>query len=206
MVITIVDYGMGNLGSIINMLKRIGAEGQISADGDEIRKAEKIVLPGIGAFDAGMRKLHELGLVEILNELVLKQKIPTLGVCLGMQLLTRSSEEGSLEGLGWIDARTIRFTIDSADTELKVPHMGWNNISVLKRYPLFGNLDQGARFYFVHSYHVVCSQEEDIAATANYGVEFVAAVQKQNIFGVQFHPEKSHKYGMSVLRAFAESA
>ena len=203
--IIIIDYGMGNIGSILNMLKKIGAQAKISGDPGEIRAAEKIILPGVGAFDTGMRQLNEHGLVELLNEKVLEQKTPVLGVCLGMHLLVKKSEEGALPGLGWIDGETVRFHFDSKQTGLKVPHMGWNNITIQHSDPLLRDLE-GSRFYFVHSYHLLCHNSADIIAATHHGYEFPSIVRRGNIMGTQFHPEKSHRFGMQLYRNFVESA
>ncbi len=203
--IVIVDYGMGNLGSILNMLRRVGAEAMVSSRVADIESAAKLVLPGVGSFDAGMRRLRELGLVDVLSEKVLRLKTPTLGVCLGMQLLTTSSEEGTEPGLGWIEARTVRFRFEGEQSRLKIPHMGWNTVTIRKKANLFAGMDDQSRFYFVHSYHVVCDDPEDVAATTEYGYEFVSAVERGNITGAQFHPEKSHRFGMKVYTNFVSA-
>lgn len=200
--IVIVDYGMGNLGSIANMLKKIGTESLITADPAKIESAQKLILPGVGAFDSGMANLAHRNLIAVLNQKVLQNKTPVLGVCLGMQLLTKASQEGSLPGLGWIDASTVKFDLP-AGSSLKVPHMGWNTVKVFRSHPLFERLEQEARFYHVHSYHVVCSTKEALAMT-EYGYDFVSAVACENVFGVQFHPEKSHRFGMQLLKNFVE--
>lgn len=200
----IIDYGMGNLGSIVNMLKKIGTKVLISRDIESIEKADKLILPGIGAFDTGIKNLVQEGLIEALNKKVIGEKTPILGICLGMQLLTKSSEEGHLHGLGWIDAQTIRFKFDERGNNLKIPHMGWNTVRLNKESPLFKEMFAEPRFYFVHSYHVVCNDEHDILTTTHYGYEFVSSIQKDNIMGVQFHPEKSHKFGMKLLKNFVD--
>jgi imidazole glycerol-phosphate synthase subunit HisH len=205
--IVIIDYGMGNLGSILNMLKKIGAPAKVSAEVQEIQAADKLILPGVGAFDAGMARLEELNLVNVLNDKVFNHKTPTLGVCLGMQLLTRRSAEGARPGLGWIDGETIRFRFtDPAQSKLKIPHMGWNTVKVQREGALFKGLNDEARFYFVHSYHVVCHNPADILTTTDYGYDFVSAVQREHIMGAQFHPEKSHKFGLKLLKNFVELA
>lgn len=205
--IVIVDYGMGNLGSILNMLKKIGApSAKISTDPRDIEQAEKLILPGVGAFDTGMKHLRETGLIPLLNEKVVKAKVPTLGVCLGMQLITKKSEEGELPGLGWLDAETIRFSFDPMKTGLKVPHMGWNTVKIQRAGTLFNEMYPDARFYFVHSYHVVAHNANDVLAMTNYGYDFVSAVQHENIMAAQFHPEKSHKFGMRLYKNFVEYA
>ncbi len=204
--IVIVDYKMGNIGSVLNMLKRIGADAIITADPREIEKADKLILPGVGAFNTGMRHLHESNLLSVLNEKALARRTPTLGICLGMQLLTQRSEEGDLPGLGWIDGYTAKFRFNGDHGHLKIPHMGWNTVKIDRGNSLFRGLEEEARFYFVHSYSVVCERDEDVLAWTHHGEDFVAAVQRENIMGTQFHPEKSHKYGMRLLKNFAELA
>jgi len=201
--ITIINYGMGNLGSIVNMFKRIGVPSIVTNDIGTIRKATKLLLPGVGAFDAAMKRINSIdGLKETLDEIVLIKKRPILGICLGMQLLTKSSEEGVENGLGWIDAMTVRFPNENG---LKIPHMGWNIVHFTRSHPLNkGMLDEEQRFYFVHSYFVVCINEQDILGQTNYGIRFTSVIQNGNIFGAQFHPEKSHKFGMQLLKNFAE--
>ena len=202
--IAIIDYGMGNVGSMANMLKKIGAEATITADPDVIASADKLILPGVGAFDHGMRELHARALVPVIRDQVIEQRKELLGVCLGMQLLTERSEEGSCEGLGWVPGRTVRFLSMGDAGSRKVPHMGWNLAEPMRDDPLFAGLDSDARFYFVHSYHVSCDNGA-VLATTNYGGPFVSAIRKGNIAGVQFHPEKSHRFGMQLLRNFVGS-
>lgn len=202
--IVIIDYGMGNLGSILNMLKKIGAPAIISADAREIESAEKLILPGVGAFDTGMKRLRELGMLDLLNDKVLNKKTPTLGVCLGMQLLMKQSAEGRERGLGWIDGEAIRFQFDPQQKNLKIPHMGWNTLAVQQNGALAQNMPQDARFYFVHSYHVVCHNAADVVATTDYGYAFPSMLQHENIVAAQFHPEKSHRFGMLVYKNFVE--
>jgi glutamine amidotransferase len=198
--ITIVDYGLGNLGSIQNMLRRIGADSVITRDVGEIARATKLILPGVGAFDAGMRNLQEFGLLEVLNQKVRQEKIPVLGICLGMQLMTASSEEGVLPGLGWVGATARRF---SPAASRKVPHMGWRVVETRQDCPLVAGLGAEARFYFVHSYFVACINRADVLLAADYGGAFDAAFASGNVMGVQFHPEKSHRFGMRLLGNFA---
>lgn len=202
--IVIVDYGVGNLGSIKNMFKKIGYKAEPSSDPEVLRQAEKLILPGVGAFDAGMSKLRERGLINLLNELVLEKKVPVLGHCLGMQLMTKKSEEGTETGLGWVEAESIRFKFESDQSHLKIPHMGWNGIDVQRQHAIVAGLETGARFYFVHTYHVVCENPADVVAYTDYGYNFASIIQKENIIGAQFHPEKSHKFGMQFLKNFAE--
>jgi len=202
--IAIINYGMGNLASIANMLKKVGVHAHISSDVSIIAKANKLILPGVGAFDHAMENLSKGGFVAILNNRVINEKIPILGICLGMQLLTKRSEEGSSLGLGWIDAETVRFKFDDVNSNLKIPHMGWNQLFVRQAHPLFADLEVVNRFYFEHSYHVVCADSDNVLATTSYGFDFISAIVKDNIIGVQFHPEKSHKFGMQVLKNFLE--
>lgn len=202
--ITIIDYGMGNLGSVANMFKRIGIQSQITSDLDTIAKAQKILLPGVGAFDAAMQRINEGGFREVLDQKVLKEKVPTLGICLGMQLLTKSSEEGVLAGLGWVNAKTIKFKFSEKQT-LKVPHIGWNPTLAVAQTPLTNNFQEDTRYYFVHSYYVVPENENDIMLKTHYGFDFCSGIYNQdNVFGAQFHPEKSHKFGMKLFENFAK--
>ena len=202
--IVIIDYKMGNIGSIKNMLKKIGTEAVITSKPNEIRDAHKLILPGVGSFDTGMNHIRKMDILPTLHEKVMLHKTPILGICLGIQLFTEKSEEGTQTGLGWIKGETVRFRINHQETGLKIPHMGWNSISVKKKESLLKNCQKDIRFYFVHSYHVVCKNEADILATTHHGYDFVCAIQRNNILGVQFHPEKSHQYGMQVLRNFVE--
>ena len=200
--ITIINYGMGNLGSVQNMLKRIGVKSIITSDINEIEKAEKILLPGVGAFDAAISKIDELNLRPILTYMAKEKKVPFLGICLGMQLLTESSEEGVLKGLNFVPAKTIKFKCPE-NSDLKIPHMGWNLVTKKTESVLTKNFTNEFRFYFVHSYHVKCDNPINSILTTNYGYEFDSAIQNENVFGAQFHPEKSHKYGMQLLSNFA---
>jgi imidazole glycerol-phosphate synthase subunit HisH len=202
--IVILDYGMGNVGSIQNMLGRLGIESRVTNDPAAVRSASKLILPGVGAFDTAMRRLNELGMVETLNQKVLEERTPLLGICLGMQLLTNGSEEGKLPGFGWVDAYAERFRMVE-DAPLRVPHMGWREVTVRQPSAILQPEDTGSRFYFVHSYHVRCANESSVVATADYGAVFHAAVMRDNVVGTQFHPEKSHKFGLRLLERFARS-
>lgn len=202
--IAIINYGLGNLGSIKNMLTRLGFEAVITGDPQQMRAADKLILPGVGAFDSAMINLDRFGMIGVLNELVLDRKVPILGICLGMQILSRRSEEGTLPGLGWLDSETVRFRFDEGERKLKVPHMGWNEIEIKRNNPLLAETEGTLRFYFVHSYHMRCSDPADLLATSRHGIEFAAAVNRGNVWGMQFHPEKSHKFGLKVLKNFGE--
>lgn len=191
---------MGNLGSIKNMFKHIGVQSELVSSVDDIAAAQKILLPGVGAFDEAIKRIDELNIRQVLEQKAMQEKIPVLGICLGMQLLTNSSEEGQLAGLGWIPAKTIRFRVSN----LKVPHMGWNLVEPSNRSMLTDGLPPQSRFYFVHSYYVRVDDEKHSILKTNYGLQFDSAIQKDNIFGAQFHPEKSHKFGMQLLRNFAK--
>jgi glutamine amidotransferase len=199
--ITIVDYGMGNLGSMLNMLKRIAVKASIESNPEQIATAQRLILPGVGAFDAAMSRIEGVpGLREVLDSKALVEKVPVLGVCLGMQLLTNSSEEGRLPGLAWIPGSTRRFPKGS---ELKVPHMGWNVAIPDGSNPLTFNVGAEPRYYFVHSYYVHASNRNHSVMHTHYGLSFDSAIAHENIYGVQFHPEKSHRFGMQILKNFA---
>lgn len=200
--IGIIDAGIGNVGSIRNMFKKIGVAAEIVCDTEGIKRATKLVLPGVGAFDAGMTRLHASGLLPCIEERALSDRIPVLGICLGMQLMTRGSDEGSLPGLGWVPARTLRFLPEQL-SRLRVPHMGWNRVLPVREHALTNGLEEEGAFYFVHSYYVQCDETTNILLTAHHGVDFVASFEHGNLLGVQFHPEKSHRYGMQLLRNFA---
>jgi len=200
--IAIINYGLGNLTSIKNMCKRIGVDAEITGDFEKIASADKLILPGVGHFKKGMENLHTLGMKDLLDTLVLKEKKKILGICLGAQLMTQHSEEGDVDGLDWVDATTNRFDTTGLKG-LKVPHMGWRNIIPKNNSALWNDLPEDPRFYFVHSYHFKFRQPDEIIATAIYGYEFACAFQKDNIYGAQFHPEKSHKFGMKVLENFS---
>lgn len=200
--ISVVDYGVANLGSMLNMLRKVGVEAERANTPEQLLAAEKIVLPGIGAFDQGMSALAERGLVEPLKSKALVEGTPILGVCLGMQMLGSESEEGAMEGLALVAATCRRFR-PPAGSALKVPHMGWSRVTPRRDSPLLSGLDDQSRFYFVHSYHLCCEDPNDVLAVSSYGDEFVSVINRRNIFGVQFHPEKSHRFGMTVLRNFA---
>lgn len=198
--IVVIDYGMGNIRSVVNKIQRAGHKAIVSYENSVIQNADKLILPGVGHFLNGMQKLRERNIIDVLNEKVINQKVPILGICLGMQLFTNSSEEGNTEGFGWLDAETVKFNL--SDIRHKIPHIGWNSIDQKKESPLLNAITNDKCFYFVHSYHLRCNEVSDILTTTFYGYEFVSAVQKENIFGTQFHPEKSHEWGEKLLNNF----
>ena len=201
--IVIIDYGVGNLSSIKNMLRKCGFESEVSSDPAVVASASHLILPGVGSFDHGIANLRAAPYFEVLSDKVLVQRTPFLGVCLGAQLLADSSEEGVLPGLGWIKGRVVRFDKEKmAKSNLKVPHMGWAEVQKKKNSPVFNDMYPDPRFYFVHSYHWVCDDISSELVSATYGYEFTAGVEQGNILGVQFHPEKSHKYGMRLYENF----
>ena len=201
--IAILDYKMGNVQSIANMFKKIGVKAKVTQDVEEIANAQKLILPGVGYFDYAMNHLTSMPYFPILNDLVIRDKTPILGICLGAQLMLNGSEEGvPTQGLSWIDGSVVKFRTESHG--LRVPHMGWNDVIVKKESPLTAHLPEEPRFYFVHSYYFQLKQAEDTLLTTSYGIEFASAFSRDNIYGVQFHPEKSHKYGMQLLKNFAD--
>lgn len=197
--ILVVDYGVGNIGSIISMLNKIGVEMLVGCSVADIQRADKLILPGVGAFDRAMAELHKRNIVQVLTDAAFVNKKPVLGICLGAQILGNSSEEGQIPGLGWIDMEIKKFSKPG----LRVPHMGWNFVKPVRDSILFDPvLTEEQRFYFVHSYYMSCKNQEDIVAVANYGEKFACIVNRKNIYGVQFHPEKSHKFGFNLLKRF----
>jgi glutamine amidotransferase len=196
----IINCGEGNVNSVQKMMARINNDTSVTSSPAEIEKADRIILPGIGHFQKAMEALNRLGLLEPLNEAVLNRKTPILGICLGMQLMSRSSEEGNTKGLGWIEGEVVRFR---EDLKIKVPHMGWNTISIRKQSRLMYDVEEGTAFYFAHAFHWKSNDPATILCETDYGVSFPSAIEKENIFGVQFHPEKSHDDGLQLLRNFA---
>ena len=202
--IGVVDYGVGNVGSIANMLAKVGGKPLITRDHGALREAEKIILPGVGAFDTAMSNLHSLGLYDLLNELVVERRKPTLGVCLGAQLIGTASEEGKLPGFGWLDFKLLRFR-GLEGQKLRVPHMGWNTMTPTRPdIGIFQGVPEPMRFYFVHSYYMAAGDASMVLGTTPYGGTFASVVGKRNVLAMQFHPEKSHKYGIAVYRNFLE--
>ena len=196
----IIDYSVGNLGSIKNMVKYVGGEAKIVEKPDDFIDCDRVILPGVGAFDKGIKSLRNSGLLEKLEYLTLEKKMPTLGICLGAQLMTLNSSEGVENGLGWLNAETVKFNLNS--TEYKLPHMGWNEIKTIGKHPIFDGLDNESRFYFVHSYFMQSNDTQQILARTKFGIEFDSGLCDKNIVALQFHPEKSHKFGMKVISNF----
>jgi glutamine amidotransferase len=203
--ITIIDYNTGNLGSIQNMLAYLGIESHITCDIGLVQDAKKIILPGVGHFDYGMQQLKKSGLIEVLTKKVIEDKTPILGICLGVQLLTEGSEEGTERGLGWIKGKTVSFDKTKLNPNQKIPNMGWADVTDFNQSKLFENMPEVPRFYFVHSYHLQLEDPANCLVCSNYGYSFAAGIEQENILGVQFHPEKSHKYGMKLLENFANN-
>ncbi|MEO6527851.1 MAG: imidazole glycerol phosphate synthase subunit HisH [Gemmatimonadaceae bacterium] len=201
--ITIVDYGLGNIQAFLNLYKRLNIEATRARTAQELTGATKVILPGVGAFDHAMEQLQSSGMRETLDDLAMNRRVPVLGICVGMQMLARGSEEGQCVGLGWIDGYVKRLpSVDAAET-LPLPHMGWNDVQPTMSNGLFSELERDARFYFLHSYYFECERADDVAAVSRYGGEFTCAVTSRNIHGVQFHPEKSHHFGTRLLKNFA---
>jgi imidazole glycerol-phosphate synthase subunit HisH len=202
--IHIVDYGLGNIQAFLTSFQRLGVDAVRAQTASDLDGATKLILPGVGAFDHAMDLLNRSGMRAALDSLVLQQRVPVLGICVGMQMLADSSEEGRLPGLGWVPGVVRHFTADAAFPGLPLPHMGWNDVQPQPQQPLFEGMELDARFYFLHSYLFACKSSVHVAAVASYGVDFSCAVSSGNVYGVQFHPEKSHHYGTRLLKNFAD--
>lgn len=202
--ITLIDYGVGNIFAFQNVYKRLNIPTKIAKTADDLEDAVKLILPGVGAFDYAMEQLNASGMRKKLDELVLLKKIPVIGICVGMQMMGNRSDEGTSEGLKWIDADILKFDESLIQQRTKLPHMGWNDVSPIHGCSLFEGLEQEAIFYFLHSYYFKCNNEEDSIAISNYGLPFTSAVNVDNVYGIQFHPEKSHQYGEKLLHNFAK--
>jgi imidazole glycerol-phosphate synthase subunit HisH len=200
--IRIVDYGLGNIRAFLNVFNRLNIEAASATNAGELQDATKLILPGVGAFDHAMELLTQSGMREQLDEMVLQRRVPVLGICVGMQILAGSSDEGSARGLGWIEGHVASFR-SLQQPQLMLPHMGWNDVQPVAGGGLFAELEQDARFYFLHSYYFSCASAQHVAAVCSYGTDFACAVHAGNIFGVQFHPEKSHHFGTQLLKNFA---
>jgi len=202
--IHIVDYGLGNIQAFVNVYKRLGIDATRARSKDDLQEVTRLILPGVGAFDHAMELLDASGMRETLEHFVKQEKVPVLGICVGMQILAASSEEGARPGLGWVDGRVRSFSGNTLSAALPMPHMGWNDVLPVAGASLFKGLEQDARFYFLHSYYFDCEDASHVIAHADYGFQFHCAVQNENVFGVQFHPEKSHHWGATLLKNFAE--
>jgi glutamine amidotransferase len=202
--ITIIDYGLGNIRAFVNVYERLNIKTKVAHNAEDIKDATKIILPGVGAFDYAMKQLNASGMRDELDNKVLGEKIPVIGICVGMQILANSSEEGILPGLGWIDGEVKLFDTSKILHKTRLPHMGWNNINPVNGHNLLNGLDSQSRFYFLHSYYFVCHNENEIISTTEYGISYASAVNRENIFGIQFHPEKSHSNGIQLLHNFAK--
>jgi imidazole glycerol-phosphate synthase subunit HisH len=203
-VIHIVNYGLGNVQAFLNMYQRLGIAAQLASTADELADAERIILPGVGAFDRAMNLLDASGMRPKLETLVRDRNVPVLGICVGMQILAEGSDEGEKPGLGWIAGQVRSFGSQAQSASLPLPHMGWNDVRPTRAMPLLAGLERDARFYFLHSYYFECAADADVAASAHYGQDFSCVVANGNVFGVQCHPEKSHHWGTQLLRNFAE--
>lgn len=202
--IVIVDYGMGNLRSIAKKLEMIKVKAIISSQPEDIRRASKLILPGVGHFGQGIKNIKESGLLPLLNKKVLEDKTPILGVCLGMQLFADSSEEGNASGLGWVHGKVVRFNFEALPGKLSIPHVGWNTIDIHRESILLKNIDPKTRFYFTHSYHYQGLDPACVVATTPYGYDFPTVIQQNNVYGTQFHPEKSHLIGLEIYKNFIQ--
>lgn len=203
--IGIVNYGLGNVQAIANIYKRLNIEAVIASSPDELLTADRIILPGVGAFDWAMKRLNESGMKDTLNELVVGKGKPILGICVGMQMMAKRSEEGCLEGLGWFNAEVCRFSKESGGRKVFLPHMGWNDVVPRSTDGLFKNLGVDARFYFLHSYYFLPADQDHVLAVTDYNGPYASAVRSGNVFGTQFHPEKSHQWGIQLLKNFTET-
>jgi glutamine amidotransferase len=202
--IGIIDYGSGNIQAIATIYKNLNIEYQVITRPEDLNNANKLILPGVGSFDRAMEHLNASGMRDSLDQLVLKKEIPILGICVGMQMLANSSEEGNQAGLGWVDGTVKKLNKSSMLSNENLPHMGWNGVHPIKEEGLFKDMQRNQRFYFLHSYFFDCNQNSDILATTDYGSNFTCAIKKKNIMGVQFHPEKSHHFGVQLLKNYSE--
>ena len=202
--ITIINYGLGNIRAFVNVYERLNIPTKVAQFSEDLLDAEKIILPGVGSFDYAMSQLNSSGMRDTLEKLVIGKNVPIVGICVGMQMLAKSSDEGNLPGLGWIDGNVKQFDINLIPYKTRIPHMGWNNVHPIIENPLFNGIIKESRFYFLHSYYFVCNNKNDIISTTHYGTPFTSAVNFDNIYGIQFHPEKSHSNGITVLSNFAK--
>ena len=201
--IAIIDYGVGNISAFVNIYKKLDIDIKIAKKPSDLESVSKLILPGVGAFDHAMNELNNSGMLDKLNELVLIDKLPVIGVCVGLQMMAKKSDEGDLPGLGWIDANVKLFDVTKINFKTHLPHMGWNDVISIKENSLFKKLEKDSKFYFLHSFYFECNNKEDIIAVSDYGIRFACAINKDNIYGTQFHPEKSHNFGVQLLKNFA---
>jgi glutamine amidotransferase len=201
--ISLIDYGVGNINAFLNIFKQLGIAANKASTSEQVERATKLILPGVGAFDDAMQRLNDSGMRDALQQAVKVDKIPVIGICVGMQMLADHSDEGSMPGLGWISGEVKRFDPAAITHTTKFPHMGWNDVKPVRESPLFTGLETGARFYFLHSYYYQCEDEADVLATSAYGLQFASAINHNHIYGIQCHPEKSHHFGIQLLQNFA---
>ena len=202
--ITIIDYGLGNVLAFVNVYNRLNVPVKVAKSADNLLNASRLILPGVGSFDHAMQQLDQSGMRQIVEQLVMRDKLPILGICVGMQMLAKSSEEGKLPGLGWIDGTVKKFDLSAMPPDINLPHMGWNNVSPVAEAGLFKGIENDSLFYFLHSFYFDCHQQSNVLAVSDYGGNFSCAVRQDNVFGVQFHPEKSHHFGSQLLKNFSE--
>jgi glutamine amidotransferase len=201
--ISLIDYGVGNINAFLNIFKQLGIAANKVSTAEEVKRASKLILPGVGAFDDAMQRLNDSGMRDALQQAVIVDNIPVIGICVGMQMLANRSDEGVMPGLGWINGEVKRFDPATINHITKFPHMGWNDVKPVRESPLFSGLETGARFYFLHSFYYQCAQEADVLATSAYGLQFASAINHNHIYGIQCHPEKSHHFGIQLLQNFA---
>ena len=202
--ITIIDYGLGNVLAFVNVYNRLNVPVAVAKSADDLRNASRLILPGVGSFDHAMQQLDQSGMRQLVEQLVMSDKLPVLGICVGMQMLAKSSDEGKLPGLGWIDGTVKKFDLSAMPPDTNLPHMGWNDVAPVAEGGLFKGIEKDSRFYFLHSFYFECNQQSNVLAVSDYGGNFSCAVRQDNVFGVQFHPEKSHHFGSQLLKNFSE--
>lgn len=202
--ITIIDYGVGNVLAFVNVYNRLNIPVTVAKSADNLRNASRLILPGVGSFDHAMQQFDQSGMRQLVEQLVMRDKLPIIGICVGMQMLAKSSDEGNLPGLGWIDGKVKKFDLSAMPPDTNLPHMGWNDVAPVAEGGLFKGMEKDSRFYFLHSFYFECHQQSNVLAVSDYGGNFSCAVQRDNVFGVQFHPEKSHHFGSQLLKNFSE--
>ncbi len=202
--ITIIDYGVGNVLAFVNVYNRLNIPVTVAKSADNLRNASRLILPGVGSFDHAMQQFDQSGMRQLVEQLVMRDKLPIIGICVGMQMLAKSSDEGNLPGLGWIDGTVKKFDLSAMPPDTNLPHMGWNDVAPVAEGGLFKGMEKDSRFYFLHSFYFECHQQSNVLAVSDYGGNFSCAVQRDNVFGVQFHPEKSHHFGSQLLKNFSE--